>query len=92
MKVRLKSSGYLRDFFGKEPEEVELPENSTVQDLLHWIEEHHASEFPPRIWDFGQHRFCAPVVLMVDGRAAPGNTTPLRESEEVLVLYPVAGG
>ena len=92
MKVKLKCSGYLRDFFGQEREEVELPENSTVQDLLHWIEAHHASGFPPRVWDFGQHRFCDPVVLLVDGKAAPDNTTPLRESEEVAVLYPVAGG
>ena len=49
MKVKLKCSGYLRDLFGQEREEVELPENATVQDLLHWIEEHHASAFPPRL-------------------------------------------
>ena len=92
MKVTLKCGGYLRTLFGQEQEQVDLPENSTLQDLLYWIEEHHASAFPPRLWDFGEHSFRNPVVLVVNGKTAPDCTTPLRESEEVVALYPVAGG
>ena len=92
MKVTLKCSGYVREVLGQEREEVDLPENSTIQDLLHWIEEHHASRFPPRLWDFGQHRFRDPVVLVVNEKAASDHTTRLTESGEIAVLYPVAGG
>ena len=92
MKVTLKCSGYLRDFFGQEQEEVELSENANLQDLLGWIEEHHASRFPPRLWDFGQHRFRDPVVLVVGEKHALDYTIPLKESAEISLLYPVAGG
>jgi molybdopterin converting factor small subunit len=92
MKVTLKCGGYVRGFFEREREDVDLPENSTLQDLLQWIEEHRASRFPPRLWDFEQHRFRDPVVLVLNGETASASTTPLQESEEIVVLYPVAGG
>jgi molybdopterin converting factor small subunit len=92
MKVTLKCSGYLRSFFGQGAETVELPENASIQDLLDWIEQHHGSQLPPRLWDFGRHRFRGAAALVIDDETALDYTTPLAENQEVMVIYSVAGG
>lgn len=39
MKVILKPIGDLRDYFGREPQEIELPHQAVVRDLLEVIAE-----------------------------------------------------
>ena len=92
MKIKLQGMGYLREFLGREPQSVELHENSTLKDLLEWIGTHHAERFPPYLWDATQHQFRGPIMLVVDGKMTVDTSTPLREGLEVNVMYAVAGG
>ena len=39
MKIRLKCIGDLREYFGREPEEIEITENAVMEDLFPVIEE-----------------------------------------------------
>ena len=91
MKIILKSMGFMRDYLGREPQVVVLPENSTLNDFLQWIETHHATRFPA-FWNFQEHRFRSPVVLVINGKVALQSNAPLEEGLEVNVMCAVAGG
>jgi molybdopterin converting factor small subunit len=92
MKIRLKSIGDLRDYFGREPQEIELPENAVMGDLFPVIEERWGTILPAYLWDREKQRFKGAVVLLVDKRVIHDFKAPLNDGMEVQILKAIAGG
>src|SRR5262249_53486803 len=82
MRVRVLLFGVLREIFGASSEQRELPEGSTLGDLL----EHYRSSAPSSRQ--GMMNAIAAAVNQEYAQAAH----PLRDNDEVALLPPVSGG
>ena len=92
MKITLKTIGDLRETLGREPQEVNLPENSNVKDLLCWIEDHYGARLPAYLWDTQEHHFRGPVVIIINKKVVLDVNTPLADGLEVSVMKALVGG
>ena len=68
MKIRLKTIGDFRDYFGREPQEIELPENAVMGDLFPMIEQRWGAILPAYLWDREKKRFKGAVAILVEKR------------------------
>jgi molybdopterin converting factor small subunit len=92
MKIRLKSIGDLREYFGRDPQEIELPENAVIGDLFPMIEERWGSILPAYLWDREKKRFKGAVAMLIDKRVIHDFKTPLKDGMEIQLLKAIAGG
>jgi sulfur carrier protein ThiS len=92
MNVVIKGIGDLKDYLGKEPREVELPQNARVKDLLMSVEQHWGSGFPPYLWDFEKHQFRGPIVLVINKKAVQDLESLLQDGIEISIMRAIAGG
>jgi sulfur carrier protein ThiS len=92
MNVVLKAIGDLKDYLGKEPREVELPQNARVRDLLKYIEQHWGAGLPAYLWDFKKHQFRGPIVLVINKKAVQDLEAPLQDGIEISIMRAIAGG
>jgi hypothetical protein len=92
MKIILKPIGDLRDYFGREPLEIELPENATAKDLLTVIGEGWSTKLPAYLWDAQKCKFRGAVYLVVDKKVIQHLSTPLHDGIEVVLLKALSGG
>jgi molybdopterin converting factor small subunit len=86
MKIRIVISGRNYELAEPFPDEIELPEGSTVDDALELL----SARFSEG------HSFPASCLLGVDGKHVGnvGSHTPtiLSENDEIMIFAPVAGG
>jgi hypothetical protein len=75
MQVTLKGIGPMRDYLGEAPSIVELPEGSTLGDLLLCIERDFKEQLTGSIWNWAEHRFRGPVVIVLGHRIVRDRTT-----------------
>jgi molybdopterin converting factor small subunit len=92
MKIRLKSIGDLRDYFGREAQEIEMQENAVVRDLFQVIEDRWGAILPTYLWDRDKKRFKGAVALLVDKQVIRDFGTPLKDGMEIQLLKAIAGG
>lgn len=92
MKIILKPIGDLRDYFGREPLEIELTENATAKDLLTIIGEDWGAKLPAYLWDAQKGAFRGAVYLVVDKKVIQDLNTPLHDGIEVVLLKALSGG
>lgn len=92
MKVILASIGDLRDYFGREPLEIQLPEGATVDTLYRAIAARWGSSLPPYLWDGEKSRFKGPVYLIQDSKILSNDASPLRDGEKITIMKALAGG
>ncbi len=92
MRITFKSIGDLRDYFGREPQEIEFQENSVLKDVLGWITEHYEATLPAYMWNAQEHQFRGPVVLIINKKVATDMNTPLTDGLEVTVMKALVGG
>ncbi len=92
MRVSLKAIGDLRDYFGRDPEIIELPEGAVAQDLLNAIHARWGASLPAYLWNQQTHQFKGPVLLVVDKKAIRDLTFPLADGIEINLFRAVAGG
>ena len=92
MKIRLKSIGDLRDYFGREPQEIELPADASVRALLAAIGERWGSALPPYLWDPEKGQFRGAVFLLADQHVIQDMETPLRDGQEIVLMRALSGG
>jgi molybdopterin synthase sulfur carrier subunit len=92
MKVTLKTIGDLRDYLGREPQEVDLPEGANLKDLLRWVEDRYGATLPAYLWDAQEHQFRGPVVLIINKKVVFDFSTPLKDGLEVTVMKALVGG
>jgi molybdopterin converting factor small subunit len=92
MKITLKSVADLRDYFGREPVEIELAEGAPLQSVLEAIETRWGDILPPYIWDREKIQFRGPILLLVDRKVQQDLAAPLAEGQEVTIMKALAGG
>lgn len=81
VRIRVKYFSALRDITGKVSEELELPEDYTLGELVRWFFE----KYPKAI------AYRDDIIFLVNGRNATENAL-LRDGDEVAVMPPVSGG
>ena len=92
MKIFLRSIGDLRDYFGREPQEIELNEMATLRDLLLAIDDHWGKTLPPYLWDSPNKQFRGPVFFLIKKEVAQDLNTPLRDGLQIDVMRALVGG
>lgn len=92
MRIFLKPIGDLRDYFGREPLEMELPDNATAKDLLTIIGERLGRNLPAYLWDSQQCAFRGAVYLVVDNKVLQNLHSPLHDGIEIVLLKALSGG
>ena len=92
MKIRLKAVGDLREYFGRGPQEIEMPDGATFQNLMDLIAARWGSQLPTYLWDAQKGQFRGAVYLVRDGHAVLDLGTPLEEDSEIAVLRALSGG
>jgi len=92
MKVWLKSVGDLRDYFGREPQEIHLGEKATLQDLLLIIHERWGDNLPGYLWDSKKKHFRGSVFFIINEKVVQDMGTPLQDESPVTLFRAISGG
>ena len=94
-KITLHTILDLKEVVGQRLTEIELPEGSTVEDLLAYMSETWGDQLSGRLFDPDGGGVLHYVRIMVNGQTIQfleGLETLLAEGDEVLILPPVSGG
>ena len=83
MKIYVKYLAAVSDYTGKREEEINIPDGSTLSDLLNIIREKY-----PELKKF-ESKFM--LLILLNGVNSPGNTK-LSDGDRVALLPPVSGG
>jgi sulfur carrier protein ThiS len=92
LKVTLVSVADLREYFGREPVGIELPEDATINSLLQVIAQRWGSQLPAYMWDSNRCGFRGPILLLVNQKVVRDHSTALCDGQEVTVMHALAGG
>lgn len=92
MKVLLKSIGDLRDYFGKEPQEIALAEGATFYDLLTAIDVIWGMKLPAYLWNPVSKRFKGPVFFLINKQVVMDLNSPVPAGCTIELLRALAGG
>lgn len=92
MHVTVRAIGDLRDYFGREPADIELPDGADARALLDVLDARWGASLPGYLWDRQARRFKGPVVLVVDRKAVQDEHAPLADGMEVRLMKAIAGG
>jgi|YNPBryantNP2012_1023418.scaffolds.fasta_scaffold14636_2 molybdopterin converting factor small subunit len=92
MRVRVLYTGLLRRYIGEKDGELELPEGSTVRDLLEAVAQTHRDRFPSEYLRGGGRSLLETVRASRRGGTACEPDQPLEDGEEILLLSRLAGG
>ena len=92
MKVYVKSIGDLRDYLGRDPQEIELPAGARFGELLAFIGEHWGKVLPPFIWDAEKQQFRGAVFFVIDKQVVQDMATPLQDGQEIMLMRALSGG
>ena len=92
MKVKVRFAGLFRRYVGEREAEFEIPDGSTAGDLLVLLGKSYGHCLPDGLWDDESLKFHRSMRLArVDaGTIDPDET--LREGDELLVIFALAGG
>lgn len=82
----------MRDYFGRDPVVVELPDAAVARDLLDWMDARWGADLPAYLWDREGRRFKGPVLLVVDKKAVQNENALLLDGTEVWLMRAIAGG
>jgi hypothetical protein len=92
MVISLQAIGDLREYFGRAPTPLTLPEGALVQDLLDAVDAGWGERLPGYLWDRELRRFKGPVLLVIDKKAVQDLCAPLWDGLEIRVMRAIAGG
>jgi MoaD family protein len=95
MKVTLHTILGLKEAMGQGLTEIDLPDGSTIEDLLTYLKQRSGERLSRRLFDPDSGAVLPYVRIMVNGQTIQfleGMETSLKEGDEVLILPPVSGG
>ena len=92
MKIHLKAVGDLREYFGRAPQEIELPDGASFKELMTVIGARWGSQLPTHVWDAKKGQFGGAVYLVKEGHAVLDLGTALEDDSEIVVLRAISGG
>ncbi|MHA1651960.1 MAG: MoaD/ThiS family protein [Candidatus Helarchaeota archaeon] len=91
MKVKILFMGPLADFTGEKEVLIELPEGSTVGDLLKYVVKNYIPKLPKGLYVDGQFR----MMLMLNQRdihEQKDANRPLKDGNILYLIPPIGGG
>ena len=92
MRVTIQAVGDLREYFGRDPVEIDLPDGVVVRALLDALDARWGASLPGYLWDREARRFKGPVMLVVDKKAVQDESASLADGIEVRLMRAIAGG
>jgi sulfur-carrier protein len=95
MKITLHTIMGIKDVIGQRLTEIDLPQDSTVDDFLTYLRERWGEKLSARLFEPDGGAVLPYVRILVNGQSInflEGMETPLRDGNEVLILPPVSGG
>jgi len=92
IRVLLQAAGTMGECFGAAELELDLPDGATLGDLLVRIEQDHGERLAGAVWNWKEHRFRGPIVIMSGSRVLRERTTRLRDRQKVTFTRAVVGG
>ena len=92
MKVRVRFAGLFKRYVGEPGRDFDLPEGSTAGDLLATLGDTYGSRLPDGLWDEGSRTFHKSMRLARVDAGTIGPAEPLRDGDELLVIFALAGG
>ena len=90
MKVRVQFTAQLRTALGKAAEEVELPEGSSVAELLRQLVNRFDGAAPHLLKPTGEPQ--SSLLIVINEAVATTQSVHLRAGDVVTLLPPIAGG
>jgi MoaD family protein len=96
VKIKIEYLGHVRNILNtKRQEEIELNENSTIQDLLNTLAEKHGELFKKTIYEPNSPDLKANFIATVDGQLLSqlnGVNTKLKNNDKIIIMPIVSGG
>jgi hypothetical protein len=92
MKIRVTAFGQIKRYIENYCGEINLPDDASLADMLHYIDYHWSKEFPEYIWNKNKKQFRGPVVIMVGNQAVTDHDTVLCDGQEVKLYKVLVGG
>jgi len=95
MKIIIRSTYQLKEVLGGRSAEIDLTEGVAIRDLLSSMIDIWGDKLSPYLFEPGTNLLLPHMRLMVNGQAVEflnGLDTVLKDGDEVLVLFPAAGG
>ncbi len=92
MRIQVLYTGLLRRYIGIKEEVLELPDGSTIDDLIEMVAATYRDRFPANLLPEGQNKFTELVRALYRGGASCGEGVKLEEGDDILLLSRLAGG
>lgn len=95
MKVKVEYLGFIRNMLSKRTEELELPEGTSLQELLSKLSERYGADFKKQVYEPGQRDVKYGFVVTVNGILMDqlrGVETPLKNGDNVILMSLMSGG
>jgi len=92
MRVRVKFTGLFRHYAGEKEREYELPEGSTVADLMAALGRDLGPRLPEQLWDPAEERFNHLIRAIRLERPIQDEGDTLQDGDEVHILSRLTGG
>jgi MoaD family protein len=95
MKVKVSYLGYIRNMLGKQEEEFELEEKTTLGDLLNMLSEKYGEPFKKEVYEPGLQDLKYGYGVIINGilmARLQGLKTPLKEGDRIILTTLISGG
>ena len=92
MRIRLKTVGDLREYFGKAPQEIALADGASFADLQALIGSRWGAGLPRYMWDIEKQKFRGAVFFVLDKHVVQDLDTRLENGGEVMLVRAISGG
>ena len=96
MKIKIEYLGHVRNLLNtKRQEEIEINENSTIQDLLNTLANKYGEPFQKAIYEPGTNDLKANFIATVNGHLLnqlKGVNTKLKNDDNITIMPIVSGG
>jgi molybdopterin converting factor small subunit len=92
VKIYVRAFGPLQAALGKDRIELDLPEQTSVKELVRLLVNERVLQVYPGLWNASQEQFNLPVVIMVSNQDVHDENQVLEDGEEVFLVAPMAGG
>jgi molybdopterin converting factor small subunit len=92
VRVVVRFAGLFRRYVGERERVFDIPDDSTAGDLLLLIGREYGSRLPPNLWDEESGRFHRSVRIARSGTPVLDESEALREGDEILFIFALAGG